>query len=51
MPAKFIVILMVIVLIVLFIMSKKFRAKEIENEKKEALDFEALQNQADKKDL
>lgn len=52
MPAKMIVILMMVVLVVLFIVSRKFRERELEIEKKEAEEFEALQSNAEsKKDL
>lgn len=43
MPAQAIVILMFITLAILFIVSKKFRKNEIEREKLEAKEFEALQ--------
>ena len=46
MSAKVIVILMMITLVVLFFVSKKFRENEIESEKKEAEDFEALQKKS-----
>ena len=47
-----IVILMMITLVVLFIVSRKFRKNEIESEKKEAAEFEALQAESEsKKDL
>lgn len=52
MPAKAIIILMIITLIVLFILSKKFRKNEIEQEKLEIEEFEALRSGSEpKKDL
>jgi CHASE3 domain sensor protein len=47
MPAKMIVILMMVTLVILFISFKKIRKSEVAREKLEVEEFEALQKKED----